>query len=36
MRLPPPIGKNNALSAVVFGVAILSGMIMIAWRWILQ
>lgn len=35
-RLPEPISKRNKASAASFGVAILSLIVMIVWRWLLE
>ena len=35
-RLPAPIGKRDSAMALAFGVALLSMLVLIAWRWMLE
>ena len=35
-NLPEPISKNNAASAISFGIAVLAAVVMVTWRWLLE
>jgi len=35
-KMPAPISKDDAASAIVFGFAILGMVVIITWRWLLE
>jgi hypothetical protein len=34
--LPPPISEKNAVSAILFGAALLAAVVMVTWRFLLE